>query len=420
MASFHDASAGPADLAVSGLALKSKRHEHITQAIRLGAFVLIGQGILWCVVFGMTNVPIGVALHASFVAGGFSLLYCLAIGARKVALHLTFWLMFAYCLGTQLFFDNGGHGAWPKVTHLYLLPIALGINLVFMDERPFWRVVYSAICIIAFVVIERQLIAIPTIVVLPNWDAIEAFVTLFNTIVAVFLTFILLRRFAGDVAVREDQLSSANSSIEGLLEHMLPHKILQRLRDEQSTFADEHRHVSIMFADIVGFTQLASQTEPQALVNLLNELFSRFDQLVDFYGVEKIKTIGDAYMAVAGIPEPRPDHALALARLGTAMLEVIEDYPQLRMRIGINSGHVIAGIIGRKRFIYDLWGDAVNVAASMESHGSPSRIHVSEATRAELGDQVELEFRGMVDIRSRGPMPTYFIVRPEASQEPPA
>lgn len=405
-------------IAIDGQELKKRRHHHIARAIRLGAFVLIGQGVMWCLIFGFSNVPIGVALHACFVACGFALLYFLTIGAWKILLHMTFWILFFYCIGILLFFDMGLTVAWPKVTHLYLLPIILGVNLIFMDERPIWRIVYGAICIFAFVIVERRIIAIPTLIVSPNGEQIAAFAAPFNTFVALVLIFISLRRFADDVEVREDQLNAANSSIESLLEHMLPLKILKRLREEKTTFAEEHNHVSILFSDIVGFTQFAAQTEPQKLVSLLNEIFSRFDQLVELHGVEKIKTIGDAYMAVSGIPDPRPDHALALARLAKDMLKVIQDYPGLNMRIGINSGHVIAGIIGRKRFIYDLWGDAVNVAASMESHGTPSRIHVTEATSKELRDYFELEFNCVLNINSAVPMRTFFIGAEKNSDHP--
>ena len=219
------------------------------------------------------------------------------------------------------------------------------------------------------------------------------------------------------VRVRTSELEAEKQTSERLLLNVLPAPIAARLK-LGGVIVDRFDDVTVLFADIVGFTALSTRTSPEALVAMLDDLFTRFDGLADRHGLEKIKTIGDAYMVVAGVPEATADHAIAMARMGLDMLATIADYArghdvgaELTIRIGIHSGPVVAGVIGRNKFIYDLWGDTVNTASRMESHGQPSRVHVTEATRAALRDRFECEARGLVDVKGKGPMPTYFLVR---------
>ncbi len=199
-----------------------------------------------------------------------------------------------------------------------------------------------------------------------------------------------------------------------LLLNILPDPIAERLKQGEAPIADTFDNVTVLFADIVGFTSLSSIISPEEIVRILNEIFTAFDDLATRHGLEKIKTIGDCYMAVAGLPEPRGDHAAAAARMALEQMAQIDrinsDFrTSLRMRIGLNSGLVVAGVIGRKKFIYDLWGDTVNVASRMESHGEPGRIHMSEATRATLGPAFKSVPRGVVDIKGKGPMSTWWL-----------
>ena len=171
----------------------------------------------------------------------------------------------------------------------------------------------------------------------------------------------------------------------------------------------------MLFADLSGFTEYSGQVDARQLVGLLDEIFSTFDRLAAALGVEKIKTIGDAYMAVAGVPVPREDHADAVALMALGMLDAFRDLVRARgvaleLRIGIHSGPVVAGVIGRHKFSYDLWGDTVNTASRMESHGEPSRIHVSPATRALLGDRFRCADRGEISVKGKGPMHTAFLL----------
>ncbi len=237
----------------------------------------------------------------------------------------------------------------------------------------------------------------------------------------------LLQRNEAYRALQEslEQLRIEQEKSERLLLNILPKAIADRLKQGQGTIADSFPEVTILFADLVGFTQLSSQIPPAELVRVLNEIFSTFDRLVEKHGLEKIKTIGDSYMASAGLPIPRPDHAEAVAEMA---LDILEEMPRLSringsplsMRIGINTGPVVAGVIGTKKFIYDLWGDTVNTASRMESSGVASCIQVTEAAYQHLKDKYVLVRRGTIEVRGKGEMTTYLLAgrKSTVSQEP--
>ncbi len=222
------------------------------------------------------------------------------------------------------------------------------------------------------------------------------------------------------VEKRTQQLSLEKERSEQLLLNILPFEIAERLKRAESP-TEYFAEVTILFADIVGFTHLSTQLEPMQLVAGLNQIFSAFDQLTEKYGLEKIKTIGDAYMVVGGLPITRPDHAEAIANMALDMQHYLETMTSdlgdsLQLRIGINTGPVIAGVIGIKKFIYDLWGDAVNIASRMESHGQPGYIQVTEATYHLLQDQYVLKPRGTIAVKGRGEMMTYWLISKKISE----
>ena len=199
-----------------------------------------------------------------------------------------------------------------------------------------------------------------------------------------------------------------------LLLNILPKPIAEKLKENQDIIAERFEEVTVLFADLVGFTELASSVHPERLVYLLNDIFSRFDLLVEKYGLEKIKTIGDAYMVVGGLPMPIENHAEAIALIAIDMVEELADFANrvkqnFPIRIGINTGPVVAGVIGRKKFIYDLWGDTVNIASRMESQGIPGVIQVTEVTYQILQHKFLFRERGIIDIKGKGYMKTYFL-----------
>lgn len=216
----------------------------------------------------------------------------------------------------------------------------------------------------------------------------------------------------------------AQGETDALLYNILPASVVERLKlNPRQTIADSFEAAGVLFADLKGFVPTARKLGPAATVNLLNGLMSRFDHLADRHGVEKIKTIGDAYMVAAGVPSPRSDHVAAMAafaldaRRTIAELSVRLDEP-LEARIGIHTGPLVAGVIGRSKFAYDLWGDVVNTAARMESHGETGRIHVTSAVAEVLSDRgYSLDARGSIEVKGKGPMSTYWL-EPAASDRP--
>ncbi|NEP00684.1 MAG: adenylate/guanylate cyclase domain-containing protein, partial [Symploca sp. SIO2E9] len=213
----------------------------------------------------------------------------------------------------------------------------------------------------------------------------------------------------------EDDLRKSRKRAELLLLNILPQPVAERLKKGERTIADKFEAVTVMFADLVDFTQFSSQISPTELVEILNQIFSKFDRLARQHGVEKIKTIGDAYMAVAGLPKPQDNHAQAIAEMALDMQKAITQFNAdnsagFKLRIGINTGPVVAGVIGIQKFSYDLWGDTVNTASRMESQGLPGCIQVSAKTYKLLQEHYNFEERGCLEIKGKGKMLTYLLL----------
>lgn len=213
------------------------------------------------------------------------------------------------------------------------------------------------------------------------------------------------------------QLQSERTKSERLLLNVLPQAIADRLKQGERTIVDSFHECTVVFADIVGFTQIVGKSSPSRTVQLLNELFSAFDRIAETHRLEKIKTIGDSYMMVGGVPTALPDHAAVCGQAALEMLENLRAFNRRyqidwAVRIGMNSGPVIGGIIGTKKFAYDLWGDTVNIASRMESHGQPWRIQLTESTRKLLGGKFKTEERGVIEIKNSEPMRVFHLIGP--------
>jgi guanylate cyclase len=236
-----------------------------------------------------------------------------------------------------------------------------------------------------------------------------------NVIGAGSVAFMLLASFANERNAALRALQTEQERSEALLANVLPRSIAERLKSATRSIADHFDSASILFADVVDFTPLARRLDPAEVVGILDQLFSHFDTLVERHGLEKIKTIGDAYMAAAGVPDPLPDHARKAALLALDMQAAVGSSAVagelgLELRIGINTGPVVAGVIGTKRFLYDLWGDAVNTASRMESNGSPGEIQITRPTFELLKDDFVCRRRGTIEVKGHGQMETWYLV----------
>lgn len=251
------------------------------------------------------------------------------------------------------------------------------------------------------------------------WQTIIAAFNAINIAGMVFgaLLFLVLQRDAA-----YGSLNVEKGKVEDLLLNILPKEIAELLKNESKVFADHHDEASILFADVVNFTSMSAGLKPMELVEILNEVFSYFDDLVDKYDLEKIKTIGDCYMVASGIPRARKHHAKVLASMAIEMQTYVEKHrfggEELRFRIGINSGPVIAGVIGRKKFIYDLWGEAVNLASRMESQGESGKIQITRSTFELINEDFICEPMGTVDIKGKGDMEVWHLTAKKISSAP--
>ncbi len=300
--------------------------------------------------------------------------------ANQVTLHVS--------LGG--FANSGGYLMW-GITMTFALAMMLG-------RRP--AVVVGALYIVgavAFAFLEESLAASRP----APAGALTA--TLFAVVMIGNLAMVtsVLMYFLARLALERERA-------ERLLLNVLPAEVAAELKEFGRTTARRFDSISVLFADIVGFTERTLQLDPEEMVDQLNTVFSYFDDLADRYGCEKIRTIGDGYMVAAGVPVARPDHAQAVAAMALDMLEYGEGTP-LRFRIGINSGPAVAGVIGHRKFQYDVWGDTVNTASRMESHGEPDRIQISEATHSLISDGFMCSPRGEIQVKGKGMLPTWYL-----------
>jgi class 3 adenylate cyclase len=252
---------------------------------------------------------------------------------------------------------------------------------------------------------------------------VQSTIFVVTTVSAVVMVVVTVWFALRDTARAEAVMESEYERSEALLANMLPASIAERLKEsERSVIADKYDEASVLFADIVGFTERASSTAPAELVRFLDRLYGAFDVLVDKHGLEKIKVSGDSYMVASGVPLPRPDHAEALADFALDMVNVAAGLKDphghpVPLRVGMASGPVVAGVVGSRRFFYDVWGDAVNVASRMESTDSVGCIQVPEAMYERLNDDFVLQERGRINVKGKGLMRTWYLLRRKTAEE---
>ena len=364
------------------------------------AFPFMLAGVLWGLLYIFANEPLAGAIPLGYAI--VSLLSIIYFGQTRqyqffrfsqllLILLLPFLLMVA--LGG---FFNG------SVVVLWALICPMGALL--FDEpshAPRWFLAFVSLVLLSgflqpYVRIDNNLSLL-----------LVNFFFVINLIGVGTLVFMMVYYFVG-------QKNMFQQKSEALLLNILPKEIAAILKNESRTIADHYNEASVLFADMVGFTPLSAQLPPVEMVELLNEVFSFFDSLLDKYNVEKIRTIGDSYMVASGVPRGRSDHAQALVHMALEMRDYIASHTFrngqcVSFRIGVNSGSMIAGVIGRRKFVYDVWGDAVNIASRMESHGLGGAVQITQTTYELIKDEFVCEPRGTVNVKGKGEMEVWLV-----------
>lgn len=337
-------------------------------------------------------------------------------GQTSAALYLcTIWLIFG--IGYCMFFGR------ESGLHFYFLPGAAASMLVFGPERLILSACVTIVAIIAFLMTEVMFVA--------PLEFIRVEPVFLNTLYYLTVSFAFLLIFTTsyfafkEASQAEMALESEHEFSERLLQNILPQAVATRLRDHRTQLvADQIPSATILFADIVDFTPRAARWEPQQVIAFLSRVFSQFDAIASAHGLEKIKTIGDAYMVAGGLPEAKPDHEAAVALMALDLLACCRRISEqvgepVEVRIGLDTGPVVAGVIGPNKLLYDVWGDTVNTAAHMESHGVANRIQVADCLKQRLEHRFEFELRGDIDVKGKGAMRVWFLtgVRQDAGVE---
>ncbi len=346
-------------------------------------------------------------IYIFILCAGFNLAVILLNYMKKHLLAVIFFASFSliFLITSAIHFGRDSNFHYFILCSLYLIFFA------FPKRKKHIMFLFVFLFIISFVGIEIWFLKYNRLInAEPLFFDIVRYTFLFGI---VFFVFVISYNAYRVVYISEDQLKKEQEKSERLLLNILPEEIARILKDEDKIIADHLNGASILFADVVNFTPMSANMSPIELVEILNGVFTHFDVLVEKYGLEKIKTIGDCYMVAAGVPRPRDDHAQAITSLALDMRDSVAkkefNGKKLTFRIGINSGPVVAGIIGRKKFIYDLWGDAVNTASRMESHGEEGIIQISEATYKLIKDSFTCEPKGSIDVKGKGKLKVWHV-----------
>ena len=372
-------------------------------ALTLAASTITGLAVIWVGTYWLLGLPVAAAIPFAYQIASIA---SLALFARSKSYRILRFSQAAMmtALPFLLQWTLGGYVASSAVS-LWGLVAAVGTLFFFTTAESIpWFGLFVGLTVLSGV-LDPIVSANPA----PIPDSLRTTFFVLN-ISGVSLTVYVLLQYA--VRARDDAFARS----ENLLLNVLPGSIAQRLKREPGVIADAHPDVTVLFADVVDFTPFAEQTEPAKVVGVLDQVFSAFDELAARHGLEKIKTIGDAYMVAAGLPDARPDHAQAMADMALEMHSTVTSVCgplglDLKMRIGMESGPVVAGVIGRHKFIYDLWGDTVNTASRLEAQGLPGRVQVGETAYRLLCDQFLFEERGEIELKGKGWRRAYLLVR---------
>jgi guanylate cyclase len=394
---FLDLGASPSDTPQE----KAYKATHV-----LMSSVTAAMGTAWSVMYWVLGVPLAAAIpstYAVLTAVGLMVISRTKRIARFRAIQMTMWLTLPFFLQWSLggFANGSAVGVWAVGAPLLA-------SLIGAVRWP-WFIGFVGLSVISGL-LDSTLAASPP----PIPQGLVTGMFVLNFFGVAYVTYLSLGYFVRERERTHAALEREQEKSEGLLLNILPSEVATRLKAGEEIIADRVEGVTILFADLVGSTELSERLTANQLVKVLNDIFTPFDDLADRFGLEKIKTLGDAYMVVGGLPLARADHVEAIADMALAMREelvshAVPGFGRLRMRYGIHTGPVVAGVIGKRKFSYDLWGDTVNTAARMESHGIPDAIQVTEDVYETLRDRYSFTPRGPVQIRGKGEMSTYLL-----------
>lgn len=389
----------------------------ISDLSRQKHIVLVNGMALLVSLFCLANLPI---LFFFESGQGWILYFCLGLslllppgvlilngrGHYQAARYYFALLCLVFVTGVSLAYGN-------KVDfHMYLMVELALILFMFPHHRRYSKISLSLITLGVFIWLDFILPGLESQVRFIPGMAAPLKIWTHTGVALLLLAFVCYLNHTINIFERYLQVEQEKS--QRLLHNILPASVARKILASGEPDAERFEHCTVLFSDIVGFSKLAREMSATEVVDLLNQIFSEFDDLADKHGLEKIKTIGDAYMAAGGLPDPDEAHAEKMARFALEMLQIVKWYGErtklpLQLRIGINSGDAVAGIIGKRKFIYDLWGDNVNTAARMESHGLPGEIQVTESTYQLLKDKFEFESRGQIPVKGMGKIKSYFL-----------
>ncbi len=389
------------DLNATYMVLRDLRATHVRRArimvmVSSAFLILLGGG--YTVFFALRGDTVAAFVQfLLLVIGGWAGLVMLK-GKLRFATFLLLTSLYLVFVGIALFVDVPS-AQMPRSAHHGLLPLGVAGYLLLRTENVAWRHGYPIACMLALAWLSSTGFAFDTHFAMP--ENVRGIAIWVNNLSSFGMLYVLVHIFVGDINQMEGYLFNANNRFVKMVSGMFPKTIAERLLSRGETFAERHADCSILFADIVGFTSLSERLNPEALVTLLTGIFDRFDQDVERMGLTKIKTIGDAYMVASGTPEANEAHAKVLVEFGQKMFAHVRDIEGIDLRIGIASGELVAGVIGQSRQLFDVWGDVVNTAARMESHGVPGRIQVAESTYLLTRDVFAFEPRGEISIKGK-------------------
>ena len=382
---------------------RNARKKRVLLFTKILAYLMIVMATQWAIVTLIEKIYFIAALSIIIIVCGIIILSLIAQNKLSSAKFLVLFTCTSYYLTTTIF--ASGYGTNGGTAHFGFIIMSLVAFFLLADMRLI-REVFSAVLLLLFFLFHFGIAPFHPMVFLKPGQ--ETFIHRVDIIISLISIFFITRQFVIEISKSEEGLAVSADKLESIVGCMLPPSVAERIRNEGKTFADEIHDCSVLFADIAGFSSWSEKQTPNEIVSRLNDIFSRFDDAVERLQLTKIKTIGDSYMVASGIPEKRKDHAIVLVELGLELQKIAGDFSEFSFRIGISSGPLVAGIIGKKIFLYDIWGHTVNTAARMEAEGEVGKVNICKNTFNLIKNNFVCKHRGKIFAKNIGDIDMFF------------